>query len=254
MVRFDRKSGEAINIRPEPAKGELTYKWNWNTPLIISPHSHTRLYTVANFVFRSDDRGNNWKKISSDITAQIDRNTWKVMGKYWSIDAVRKDVSTSLYGMAVALDESPVKENLLYVGTDDGVIQVSEDAKTWRKIDEFPEVPKYTYVSDIMASKFDENTVYAAFDNIKRDDFKPYVLVSHDKGKNWESISSNLPKNGSVHTIEQDFKNPNLLFVGTEFGVFFSTNAGKKWIQLKAGLPDIAVDDIAIQKRESDFP
>ena len=253
MVRFDRKSGEAINIRPEPAKGELTYKWNWNTPLIISPHSHTRLYTVANFVFRSDDRGNNWKKISSDITAQIDRNTWKVMGKYWSIDAVRKDVSTSLYGMAVALDESPVKENLLYVGTDDGVIQVSEDAKTWRKIDEFPEVPKYTYVSDIMASKFDENTVYAAFDNIKRDDFKPYVLVSHDKGKNWESISSNLPKNGSVHTIEQDFKNPNLLFVGTEFGVFFSTNAGKKWIQLKAGLPDIAVDDIAIQKRESDL-
>jgi len=253
MVRYDRKSGEAIDIRPEPKAGEKTFKWNWNTPLFVSPHSHTRLYTAANFVFRSDDRGNTWKRISGDITAQIDRNTWKVMGKYWSIDAVRKDVSTSLYGMAVSLDESPVKENLLYVGTDDGVIQVSEDAKTWRKIDKFPGVPKYTYVSDVMASKFDANTVYATFDNIKRDDFKPYVLVSYDKGKNWESISNNLPKNGSAHTIEQDFKDPNLLFVGTEFGVFFSPNAGKKWIQLKAGLPDIAVEDIAIQKRESDL-
>ncbi|PIW70261.1 MAG: glycosyl hydrolase, partial [Ignavibacteriales bacterium CG12_big_fil_rev_8_21_14_0_65_30_8] len=125
MVRYDRKSSEAIDIRPEPLKGELTYKWNWNTPLIISPHSHTRLYTAANFIFRSDDRGDNWTRISNDITSQIDRNTWKVMGKYWSVDAVRKDVSTSLFGMAVSLDESPIKENLLYVGTDDGVIQVS---------------------------------------------------------------------------------------------------------------------------------
>ena len=253
MVRYDRKSSEAIDIRPEPLKGELTYKWNWNTPLIISPHSHTRLYTAANFIFRSDDRGDNWTRISNDITAQIDRNTWKVMGKYWSVDAVRKDVSTSLFGMAVSLDESPVKENLLYVGTDDGVIQVSEDAKTWRKIDEFPDVPKNTYVSDVMASKFDENTVYATFDNLKRDDFKPYVLVSHDKGKSWESISNNLPKNGSVHSIDQDFKNPNLLFVGTEFGIFFSPNAGKKWIQLKGGMPDVAVEDITIQKRENDL-
>lgn len=253
MVRFDRKSSEAIDIRPEPQKGELTYKWNWNTPLIISPHSHTRIYTAANFVFRSDDRGDNWVRISNDITAQIDRNTWPVMGKYWSIDAVVKDVSTSLFGMAVSLDESPVKENLLYVGTDDGVVQVSEDAKTWRKIDEFPDVPKYTYVSDIMASKFDENTVYATFDNIKRDDFKPYVLVSHNKGQSWESISNNLPKNGSVHSIEQDFKNPNLLFVGTEFGVFYSPNAGQKWIQLKGGMPDVAVEDITIQKRENDL-
>ncbi|NOX18332.1 MAG: glycosyl hydrolase [Chlorobi bacterium] len=253
MVRYDRQSGEAIDIRPEPRKDELTYKWNWNTPLIISPHSHTRLYVAANKVFRSDDRGDNWEVISDDITAQIDRNTWKVMGKYWSVDAVRKDVSTSLYGTAVSLVESPVKENLLYVGTDDGVIQVSEDAKTWRKIDEFPGVPKYSYVSDLLADKFDENAVYASFDNRKRDDFKPYILKSTDKGKSWKSIASNLPENGTVHTIEQDFKNPELLFVGTEFGFFFSPNGGEKWIQLKSGLPDIAVRDIAIQKRENDI-
>ncbi|RMD49664.1 MAG: glycosyl hydrolase, partial [Ignavibacteria bacterium] len=241
MVRYDRKSGEGISIRPEPRKGEKTYKWNWNTPLIISPHNHKRLYTAANKVFRSDDQGNSWQVISDDITAQIDRNSFKVMGKYWSIDAVRKDVSTSLYGTAVSLVESPVKENLLYVGTDDGVIQRTEDAMNWTKFDEFPDVPKYTYVSDIFADRFDENVVYASFDNRKRDDFKPYILKSTDKGETWESISGNLPDNGTVHSIEQDFVNPNLLFAGTEFGIFFTLDGGEKWIQLKSGIPDVAV-------------
>lgn len=253
MVRYDRKSGESIAIRPEPREGELTYKWNWNTPLAISPHSHTRLYTVANKVFRSDDRGDSWEVISDDITRKLDRNTWKVMDKYWSIDAVVKDVSTSQFGMGVSFDESPVKENLLYIGTDDGLIQVSEDAKTWRKISEFPGVPEFTYVSDIRASKFDENVVFASFDNRKRDDFKPYLLMSKDKGKSWKSITGNLPDSGTVHTIEQDFVNPNLLFAGTEFGVFFTLNKGEKWIQLKSGIPTIAIRDIAIQKRENDL-
>ena len=253
MVRYDRKSGEAISIRPEPREGELTYKWNWNTPLAISPHAHTRLYTVANKVFRSDDRGDSWQVISDDISRQLDRNTWKVMGKFWSKDAVVKDVSTSQFGMGIAFDESPIKENLLYVGTDDGLIQVSEDAKTWKKTAEFPDVPEFTYVSDIRASKFDENIVFASFDNRKRDDFTPYVLISNNKGKSWESIAGDLPDSGTVHTIEQDYINPNLLFAGTEFGIFFSYNKGKNWIQLKSGIPTIAVRDIALQKRESDL-
>ncbi|MHC1736778.1 MAG: WD40/YVTN/BNR-like repeat-containing protein [Ignavibacteriaceae bacterium] len=253
MVRFDRNSGEAIDIRPEPKKGELTFKWNWDTPLLISPHKNTRLYCAANFVFKSDDRGESWTRISDDLTRQIDRNTFQVMGKYWSIDAVAKDKSTSLFGTIVSLTESSVKENLLYAGTDDGLIQVSEDGKTWNKIDKFPGVPEYTYVSDILPSKFDENIVFATFNNLKRDDFKPYVLISKDKGASWKSISSNLPANGSVHTIEQDYLNPDLLFVGTEFGFFFSTNSGDSWTQLKNGLPTISVKDIAIQKRESDL-
>jgi len=253
MVRYDRKSGEAISIQPQPRKGELTYKWNWNTPLILSPHSHTRLYTAANKVFRSDDRGDSWEVISDDLTTQIDRNEWKVMDKYWSVDAVVKDVSTSLFGTIVSFDESPLIENLLYAGTDDGLIQVSEDAKTWTKYGEFPGVPKYTYVSDLRASKFDENVVFAAFDNRKRDDFKPYLLISRDKGKTWTSISSNLPENGTVHSIEQDFINPNLLFAGTEFGIFFSPNSGEKWIQFKAGIPTNAVRDMVIQERENDL-
>ncbi|QQS37458.1 MAG: glycosyl hydrolase [Ignavibacteriales bacterium] len=253
MVRYDRKSGEAIDIRPEPLKGELTYKWNWDTPLLISPHNNKRVYVAANFVFRSEDRGDSWTRISDDLTRQLDRNTWQVMGKFWSIDAVAKDKSTSLFGTIISLSESPVKENLLYAGTDDGLIQVSEDAKTWRKISDFPGVPEFTYVSDIAPSKFNENIVFASFNNLKRDDFKPYVLRSDDKGKSWTSISGNLPLNGSVHTIEQDFINPDLLFAGTEFGIFFTTDGGKIWTQLKNGIPTISVKDIAIQKREHDL-
>jgi len=254
MVRYDRKSEEALDIRPEPREGEDSYKWNWNTPLLLSPHSHTRLYVAANKLFRSDDRGNSWQVISDDLTAKIDRNKWPVMGKYWPIDAVQKDVSTSLYGTIISLDESPVKENLLYIGTDDGLIQVAEDAgKNWTKMDRFPGVPENTYVSDLFASRFDENVVFASFDNILRDDFKPYLLKSADKGKTWTSIAGNLPENGTVHTIVQDFIEPDLLFVGTEFGCFFTIDGGKNWIQLKAGLPSIQVRDMAIQKREHDL-
>ncbi len=253
MVRYDRKSQEAVDIRPEPRKGEESYKWNWNTPLLISPHSHTRLYTTANKVFRSDDRGNSWQVISDDLTAQIDRNKWPVMGKYWPAGAIQKDVSTSLYGTIISFDESPLKENLLYAGTDDGVIQVSEDARTWFRVDKFPGVPENTYVSDIFTSRFDENVVFATFDNILRDDFKPYVLKSTDKGRTWTSIAGNLPENGTVHSIIQDHVNPDLLFVGTEFACHFTIDGGKNWIQLKSGLPSVSVRDMAIQKRENDL-
>lgn len=253
MVRYDRKSGEAIDIRPEPRKGEDTYKWNWNAPLVLSRHNPQRLYCAANKVFRSDDRGDTWEVISEDLTTGTDRNTWKVMDKYWSSDAVAKDVSTSLFGTIVSFAESPIKENLIYIGTDDGLIQVTEDGKTWRKISGFPGVPEYTYVSDILADRYNDNIVYASFDNILRDDFKPYILKSTDKGKTWTSISANLPANGTVHTLVQDHVNPDLLFAGTEFGVFFTVDGGKIWTQLKSGIPTICVKDMVIQERENDL-
>jgi len=254
VYRYDKKSEESIFIKPQPAKGELTYKWNWNSPLIISPHKNTRLYMAANVVFKSDDRGNTWEVISDDLTAKIDRNTWPVMGKYWSSDAVVKDVSTSQFGMVISLVESPVKEGLLYAGTDDGVISVTEDdGKTWRQISSFSGIPANTYVSDIHASRFDENIVYASFDNRKRDDFKPYILMSSDKGKTWKSINTGFEENGTIHTIEQDHINKDLLFAGTEFGVYYSYNGGQKWIELSNGLPTIAVRDMVIQQRESDL-
>ncbi len=253
MVRFDRKSGEVIDIRPEPGKGEKTYKWYWDTPLFISPHKPTRLYTAAERVFRSEDRGDTWQVISDDLSTKTDRNSFPVMGKYWSVDAIAKDVSTSLFGLIVSLVESPKKENLLFAGTDDGLIQVSEDAKTWRKIEDFPGVPKFTLVSDICASRFDENVVYTSFNNHKRDDFKPYLLKSSDKGKTWKSIANNLPADGAVNTIVEDPVNSNLLFVGTEWGIYFSADGGEKWIQLKSGIPNIKAPDITIQEREKDL-
>ncbi|MFP4471050.1 MAG: VPS10 domain-containing protein [Bacteroidales bacterium] len=254
IFRYDKKSGESLKIKPEPGKDELTYRWNWNTPFILSPHSGTRLYIAANKVFRSDDRGNSWETISGDLTRDEDRNQFKIMDKYWPSDAVSKDVSTSLWGTIVSLAESPIKEDLLYIGTDDGVIQVSEDAgANWHKISSFPGVPQYTYVSDILPSLFDENVVYASFDNIKSDDFKPYLLKSTDKGRTWESITGNLPEDETIHTIVQDPVKEDLLFVGTEFSAFFTLDGGKIWTELSAGMPDIAVKDLVIQEREGDL-
>lgn len=254
LSRYDKRSGEAKNIKPRERKGEETYKWNWNAPMFVSKHHPKRIYFAANKVFRSDNRGDSWEVISDDLTTKTDRNTWPVMGKFWSIDAVAKDVSTSLWGTIVALAESPLNENLLYAGTDDGVISITEDGgKNWRQVKNFPGVPEYTYVSHIHADKFNENIVYASFDNLKRDDFKPYILKSTDKGKSWSSISSNMPESGTVHSLEQDFINSDLLFAGTEFGVFFSRDGGSNWVQLKAGIPTIAVRHMAIQKRECDL-
>jgi photosystem II stability/assembly factor-like uncharacterized protein len=251
---WDKKSEEAVDIRPTPKKGEKTFRWYWDTPLIISPHKSDRIYMAANIVFRSDDRGRSWQEISGDLSRNEDRNKFKVMGKYWSVDAVAKDVSTSLWGLVVSLAESKVKKDLLYAGTDDGVISVTEDGgKNWTKYTTFPGIPEYTYVSDILPDRFDENVVYATFNNMLNDDFKPYILKSTDKGKTWKSITNKLPLNGTIHTIQQDNINPDLLFAGSEFGFYFSIDGGNEWIEFKTGLPTIAVRDIALQERESDL-
>ncbi len=253
LVRYDKQSGQRTDIKPAADSGEIL-KWNWDSPLIISPHSHTRLYFAANKVFRSDDRGNSWTKISGDLSKQIDRNELEVMGKIWSPEAVSKNRSTSEYGNIVALSESPLKEGLLYAGTDDGLIRVTEDGgDNWRKISNFPGVPELAYVSDVVASRYDTNTVYATFDNHKMADFKPYVLKSTDRGRTWQSISGNLPEHHPVWAILEDHEREDLLFVGTEYGAFFSINGGKKWIQLKGGIPTIAVRDMEIQEREDDL-
>lgn len=254
LIRFDRRTGEAVGIQPQPGKGEMGLRWNWDSPLLISPHSHTRIYFAANKLFKSDDRGDTWKAISPDLSRQIDRNTLPVMGKIWPPDAVSKSVSTSLYGNCTALAESPKEEGLIYVGTDDGLIQVTEDGgKNWRKIETFPGVPERTYVARLLASQHDAKTVYAAFDNHKMADFAPYILKSTDAGKTWIALQGDLPKNGPVLAIAEDHVDPKLLFVGTEFGLYFSTAGGEKWTRLKSGLPTIAVRDLAIQKQMNDL-
>ena len=254
LVRFDKRTGERMGIQPVERKGEPGLRFNWDSPFIISPHSHTRLYFAADKLFRSDDRGDTWKLISGELSRGLDRNKLPVMGKIWGPDAIAKHTSTDPFGNSSALAESPVKEGLIYVGTDDGLIQVTEDGgKNWRKIESFPGVPDMTYVSRIAASQHDADTVYAAFENHKRSDFAPYLLKSTDRGKSWTSIKSNLPANGPVLAIAEDHVNKNLIFIGTEFGVFFTIDDGQKWIQLKGGMPVISVRDLAIQKRENDL-
>jgi photosystem II stability/assembly factor-like uncharacterized protein len=254
LVRYNRHTGQGLGIQPLPGKGEPPLRWNWDSPLLISPHSHTRLYFAANKLFKSDDRGDSWKAISGDLSRQIDRNKLPVMGKIWPPDAVAKSQSTSLYGNITALAESPKKEGLIYVGTDDGLIQITENAGgAWRKLDKFPGIPDRTYVARILASQHDAGTVYAAFDNHKMADFAPYLLKSDDAGKTWKSIAGDLPARGSVLAIAEDHKDPNLLFVGTEFGLYFTIDGGRKWLRLKGGLPTIAVRDLAIQKQMDDL-
>jgi photosystem II stability/assembly factor-like uncharacterized protein len=254
LVRYDKPTGQELVLQPQEGKGEPALRWNWDSPVIISPHSHTRLYFAANKLFRSEDRGDTWKAISGDLTRQINRNTLPVMGRVWEPDAVAKNQSTSLYGNIVALSESPKKEGLIYVGTDDGLIQVTADGgQSWTKYDKFAGVPDTTYVSRLAASWHDANTVYAAFDNHKNEDFKPYLLKSTDAGKTWAPIAGNLPENGPVLAFAEDTVNSNLLFAGTEFGAFFTVDGGEHWVQLKGGLPTIAVRDMVIQAREGDL-
>ncbi|MCP4658973.1 MAG: glycosyl hydrolase, partial [bacterium] len=254
LVRFDRKSGEMVDIKPQAGAGEEPLRWNWDSPLMISPHLHTRLYFAANRLFRSDDRGNTWQAVSPDLTRQIDRNQLPMMGKVWSIDAVSKNRSTSFYGNIVSLAESPRVEGLLWVGTDDGLVQVSEDGGgTWRRIESFPGVPERTYVNSLAASQHAADTVYAAFNNHKSGDFKPYLLRSDDRGRSWRSIAGDLPERGSVYVVVEDHELQDLLFAGTEFGVFFTIDGGGEWIELTGGMPTIAVRDLAIQRRENDL-
>lgn len=253
LVRYDKKTGEMNYIQPQPEKGE-ELRWNWDTPILISPHKNTRLYFAANKLFMSEDRGQSWKKISQDLTRQIERDKLPVMGRVWEPEAVAKNASTSIYGNAISLDESPKKEGLIYVGTDDGLIQMTENfGETWTKYANFPGVPEFTYNSDVLASLHNENVVYATFDNHKNGDYKPYVLKSNDKGKTWVSISSNLPENGAAYTIAEDHVNPNLLFLGTEYGLYTSIDGGAKWLRLKTGLPTIPIKDIDVQRRENDL-
>lgn len=254
LARFDKRTGEALDIQPQPTGNLDPLRMNWDSALIVSPHSNTRLYFGAQYLFRSDDRGNTWTPISPDLTRHINRNTLPVMGRVWGIESVAKNTSTSYYGNIVSLAESPLVDGLLYVGTDDGLIQVTEDGgRNWRKLDKFPGVPDMSYVSRLEASQHDANVVYAAFDNHKTGDFKPYVLKSTDRGATWKSITADLPQRGTTYAIAEDFVDPKLLFVGTEFGLYFTQNGGANWIQLEGGMPTIAVRDLWIQKRRNDL-
>ncbi len=227
---------------------------NWDAPYIISPHSPRRLYWATNYVYRTDDRGDNWTRVSPDLSRNLNREEIPIMGKVWPADSIARNTSTTALSNIVTIDESPLLEGLLYVGTDDGLVQVTEDGgKNWRKVDQFPGVPQWTYVTDVFASPRDADTVFATLNNWQRGDYKPYIVKSVDRGRTWTSISSDLPAKHDVWSIIQDHVNGNLLFAGTEFGVFASVDGGQHWVQLKGGMPPAQVRDMTVQKRETDL-
>lgn len=254
ILRYDVRTGESKSVKPQPKFGEKPFRWNWSAPMLISPHNHRTIYFGANHLFKSTTRGDSWSRLGPDLTRQLNRDSLPLMGKLWPRDAVARHSGVAEYGNISTLDESPLRAGLLYVGTDDGLVQVSRnDGGTWERITRFPGVPDQTYVSRVVASRHAEGTVYATLDGHRSNDFKPYVLRSTDFGKSWTAISFNLPANGSVHVIREHHRIASLLFVGTEFGAFFSTNGGKSWGRLPNNLPTVAVHDIAVQARENDL-
>lgn len=254
IVRFDVRTGEQKTIKPLPDFGGKPYRWNWSSPILISPYDHNTIYFGANYLFKSANRGDAWTRLGPDLTRQLNRDSLPVMGKIWPRDAIARHQGTAEYGNISTIDESPLRQGLLYVGTDDGVISISRDGgATWNKVTKFAGVPERTYVSRLVASRFSEGTVYATLDNHRNNDFKPYVLRSSDYGGHWTSIGGNLPANGSVQVVREDLAEPNLLFLGTEFGAFYSATQGASWTQLKYNLPTVAVHDIVVHPREHDL-
>jgi photosystem II stability/assembly factor-like uncharacterized protein len=255
ISRVDLRTGESASIAPpQSTEDGDTILWHWDVPLVVSRHDPDRVYALGSRLLRSDARGDDWRIISPDLSKRIDRDTLPVMGRLWPDDAVWKHVFTNDYGVGVAFSESPFDEDLLYVGTDDGLVQVTEDGgATWRRIDRFPGVPELIYVSDVVASRHAPDRVYALFNNHKRGDFKPYALRSDDRGRTWTSIAAGLPDRHVTWSLVEDPEQEGLLFLGTEFGLFFTTDAGASWTELQGGAPTIPYRDLEIQEREGDL-
>jgi photosystem II stability/assembly factor-like uncharacterized protein len=254
LVRYDRSSGEMIYIQPQPAADEESERFNWDAPILISPHDPARLYFASQRVWRSDDRGDSWTAISSDLSHGRDRLAEPMMGRVWSFDSSWDLMAMSMYGTITSLSESPVAEGLLYAGTDDGRIHISENGGgSWRVIERLPDVPDHFFVNDIKADLHDADTVYVAVDDHKSGDFTPYILKSTNRGGTWTRISESLPERHIVWRVVQDHVNPRLLFAGTEYGVFFTLDSGENWVKLGGGAPTISFRDLVIQTREDDL-
>jgi photosystem II stability/assembly factor-like uncharacterized protein len=255
LYRYDRVNHELLGIKPQGGPGDPPDRFNWDSPLLLSPHSATRLYYGSQRIWRSDDRGHSWTVVSPDLTRNQNRYSMEAFGRVWSVDAMHDSMAMSKYGTTTTISESPKLEGLLYVGTDDGLVQVSEDSgESWREAGALPAACSETaYVNDIQASLHDESGVFLALDAHKVGDLRPWLFQSRDRGRTWHSIAGDLPGDAYVWSIVQDHVVPDLLFVGTEKGLFFSPNRGERWIQLKGGVPTISFRDLAIQRRDEDL-
>jgi photosystem II stability/assembly factor-like uncharacterized protein len=253
LLRYDRKSHETVYISPRPGPDDPPLRFNWDSPVVISPHSHTRLYYASQFLWRSDDRGDSWTRISPDLTRNVFRLEQPIMGRTWSADALWDHGAMSMFSTITTISESRLVEGLIYAGTDDGLIQVTEDGgKTWRKAG-LGGVPDGVFVNEIAASKHDRDTVFAAVDNHKTGDYKPYLLRSDDRGRTWRNIAGDLPARAIVWSLAQDHVKKDLIFAGTEFGIYATLDGGARWLELGGKVPTIPFRDIEIQERENDL-
>jgi photosystem II stability/assembly factor-like uncharacterized protein len=256
LNRFDRRTGENVYIKPQPRPDEPRERFNWDAPILVSPHNPAHLYFASQRVWKSTDRGDSWTALSGDLTTNTERISTPYYGTAQGWDNAWDVNAMSDYSTITSLAVSPVQQGIIYAGTDDGLIQVTEDeGGSWRKIplDRLPGLPATAFVNDIKADLFDANTVYAVFDNHKFGDYQPYLYKSTDRGRSWSSLRANLPDRTLLWRIVQDFEQPNLLFLGAEYGVYFSPDGGKRWTALEGGLPKIAVRDLAIHRRENDL-
>lgn len=251
IIKHDLKTGRAKMIRPEASFKEKPYRFNWNTPIVISSHDPAIIYTAANVLFRSNDRGQTWMAVSPDLTSNDLKKQKTGVGPLSP-----ENSGAEVHCTITTISESPLDREVLYCGTDDGNLQLTRDGgKTWKNVAlNIPGLPKNSWCSRVEASRFFPGTAYVSFDNHRFDDYAPYLYKTTDFGKTWKSIKGNLPNLGWIHVVKEDLKNPNLLFAGTEFGVFATLDGGVSWFSLKnKNLPTVAVHDIAIHPRENDL-
>jgi photosystem II stability/assembly factor-like uncharacterized protein len=253
MFRHHRDTNELVHIQPQPAPGEAPERWNWDSPILISPHDASRIYVGSQRVWRSSDRGDSWQAVSGDLTTNQNRYELEFDNRVWSVDDLHDTYAMSKYSTLTAISESPVSEGVLYAGSDDGLIHTTTDGGgNWNRAQALPSVPARAFINDIEASLFDAGTVFAVADAHKSGDYSPYVFVSTDSGGNWRSIAGDLPAGTIAWAIQQDHENKNLLFLGAEYGLYFTLNGGENWHKL-SGAPTIAFRDIKLQRRDNDL-
>ncbi|MEP0176924.1 MAG: glycosyl hydrolase [Paraglaciecola sp.] len=256
LTRVDMTTKEGVYVKPQPLPGDPAERYNWDAPINVSSHDPARIYFASQRVWRSDNRGDSWTAVSGDLTQDGNRMHMPMMGRTWSVEAGWDLYAMTEFHTIANFSESPVDENILWAGTDDGIIQVTTNGgKSWKKIelDDIRGIPATAYVNDIRADLYDPNTVYVALDNHKYGDYKPYLIKSTNLGKKWTSLADDLPEKHLVWRIVQDHVNKDLMFIGTEFGIFFTVNGGKKWLELEGGMPTISTRDVKIQRRENDL-
>jgi photosystem II stability/assembly factor-like uncharacterized protein len=257
ITRVDLVTGERTRMRPvdrsQDGEEDGDLRWNWDTPVVLSAHDPSTVYIGANVLFKSTDLGMTWQAISGDLTRHIDRQTLSIMGVRGSQPMMSANDGTSSYGNLTTISESPLNRDVIYTGSDDGTLSVTRDGgATWSNLTgNIAGLPSETYVSRVVASRFDEGTVYATFDGHRSDDFKPHVFVSTDYGHRWRAIIDGLPE-WSVNIFAEHPRNPDLVFVGNEIGVYVSIDRGQRWVRMP-NLPTVPVDDILVHPRENDL-